>query len=120
MRTEDLDALTGTHPDCIVAAYADIETGVTLLINSGDNAPREALDELCVEAALTLGTPDAPPLGGLPCNEAVKADESALFVYLRAPDEATDALICMCRPTISLGPFLEAARACLAPNGGAS
>ncbi|WP_299722470.1 hypothetical protein [uncultured Tateyamaria sp.] len=113
MRTEDLDGLTSTHPDCIIAAYADIETGVTLLTNSNLSFPREALDELCVEAALTLGTPDAPPLGGMPCNEAIKVDDTALFLYLRAPDEATDALICMCRPTVEITPFLKAARACL-------
>lgn len=116
MQTEDLDRLTEKHPDCIIAAYADIGTGITLLTNSDKTFPREALDELCVEAALTLGTPDAPPLGALPCTEAVKADPTAIFVYMRAPQEDTDALICMCRPTIALAPFMDDARACLADD----
>lgn len=114
---KDLDALVDAHPDCVIAAYADIETGITLVTNSGDTFPREALDELCVEASLTLGTADTPPLGALPCNEAIKADDTALFVYLRTPDAETDALICMCRPTIALTPFLEDARACIGSGG---
>lgn len=112
MRTEDLDGLVDKHPDCIIASYADMGTGITLT-TSGKLFPREALDEMCVEAALTLGTPHAPPLGAVACAEAVKADKQALHVYLRAPDEPTDALICLCRPTIPLERFLEDARACL-------
>ncbi len=119
MRTEDLDGLTAAYPDCFIAAYADIDTGITLLTNSGDAFPREALDELCVEASLTLGSATAPPLGALPCDSAIKADDTAVFIYLRAPDEPTDALICMCRPSVALEPFLAAARACLAPDVGA-
>lgn len=113
MRSEDLDGLTEKHPDCIIAAYADIGTGVTLLTNSGRTFPREALDELCVEAALTLGAANVPPLGAAPCGEAIKADTTSVFVYLRAPDEPDDALILMCRPSIALDPFLADARALL-------
>lgn len=113
MQTQDLDSLVEKHPDCIIAAYADIGTGITLLTNSVRAFPREALDEMCVEAALTLGIVDAPPLGSATCTEAIKAAKSALHVYLRAPDDPTDALICLCRPTISLALFLEDARACL-------
>ena len=113
MQTDVLDGLAKKHPDCIIAAYADIGTGIALVTNSGKTFPREALDELCVEAALTLGTKDAPPLGAIPSDEAIKIDDTALFVYLRAPDEPTDALICMCRPTIALDDFLNDARACL-------
>ena len=117
MRTEDLDRLIEKHPDCIFAAYADIDTGVTLLTNSGDAFPREALDELCIEAALSLGMPDAPPIGMNTCNTAIKADDSTLFIYLRAQDEPADALICICQNTIAVDSFLEEARLCLADEG---
>lgn len=113
MRSEDLDGLTEKYPDCIIAAYADIGTGVTLLTNSGRTFPREALDELCVEAALTLGAPDAPALGAIPCIQAIKTDTVSVFVYLRALNNPDDALICMCRPSITLEPFLSEARAVL-------
>lgn len=116
MRTEDLDGLTQAYPDCLMSAYADIDTGITLLTNSDNAFPREALDELCTEAALTLGQPAAPPLGANPCELAIKADDAALFVYLRAPGEPTDALVCVCRPGIDLDGFLAAAQACLAAD----
>ena len=118
MRNEDLDSLAERYPDCIIAAYADITTGITLLTNTGPVFPQEALDELCAEAALTLGVGDIPPVGALPCQEAIKSDESAVFVYLRAPDDPGDALVCMCRPGIALDPFLADARACVGRTAG--
>ncbi|MEL7131149.1 MAG: hypothetical protein AAGK77_01925 [Pseudomonadota bacterium] len=112
MRSTDLNGLIGAHPDCLVAAYADIGTGVTLLTSTDSTVPREALDDLCVEAALTLGPGDVPPLGAEPCPQAIKVDATAIYIYLRAPDDPSDALICMCRPTIALSSFLKDARAC--------
>lgn len=112
MRSTDLNGLIGKYPDCLVAAYADISTGVTLLTPTDSTIPREAFDELCAEAALTLGTGDTPSLGAEPCPHAIKVDETAVFVYLRAPDEPGDALICMCRHTVPLAAFIADAQAC--------
>lgn len=115
MRSTDLDGLIEKHPDCLVAAYADISTGVTLLTPTGSTVPREALDELCAEAALTLGT-DTPPIGAEPSPLALKVDDTAVFVYLRAPDEPGDALICMCRHSIQVEAFVADVRSCFATS----
>lgn len=115
MRSTDLDGLIAGHPDCLIAAYADIGTGVTLLTRSAADVPREALDELCAEAALTLGT-EAPPIGAELGGHAIKVDETAVYIYVRAPDEVGDALICMCRHGVALDQFLVDARACFGPQ----
>ncbi len=110
MRREDLDALTARHPECLIAAFADIGSGVTLLTDSKTTAPREVLDELCAEAALTLGSADIPPLGGAPCPLAVKTSEASVFVYLRDPEDPGTALLCMCKKTVALEAFVDAAK----------
>ena len=113
MLADQLDSLTEQFPDCLIAAYADIGTGVTLVSSNRLNAPREALDELCAEAAISLGMPDAPAIGAVTSPIVVKSADQAVFVYLRSADEPNDALLCMCRPKIALDAFLTAARACL-------
>lgn len=117
MQADDLDKLSAQFPDCIIAAYADITTGITLLTRGSFDAPREALNELCTEAALTLGAVEAPALGGLACPTAIKAVDHGVFVYLRSAEDPGDALLCMCKPEIDLGAFLTAARGCI--DGGA-
>lgn len=111
MRSADLDSLAERHPDCLIAAFADISVGVTLRTAASNDVPREALDELCAEAALTLGQNDSSELGIAPSNLAIKSVENAIFVYMRAEAEPDDALICMCRNTIALDAFLHDARA---------
>lgn len=111
MRIDELDRLQDSQADCLIAAFADISTGLTLRAAAGTKVPREALDELCSEAALTLGT-DAPPLGMDPCPCAIKALDSVFFVYLRSPADPNDALIEMCRDTIEMEAFLAQARGC--------
>lgn len=107
MLAKRLEQLTEAYPDCIIAAFADLGTGVTLVTAGEANPPREALDELCAEAALTLGGEGAPAIGAETCPAAVKVVDHAIFVYIRAKDEPSDALMCMCRPEIDLQPFLE-------------
>ena len=113
MQAEDLDTLATRFPDCIIAAFADIDTGITLLTRGSFEAPREALNELCAEAALTLGSVEAPALGTSTCNMAVKAVDHAIFVYLRSAEDPGDVLLCMCQPAIDLEAFLPAARRCI-------
>lgn len=111
MQAADLDNLTTQFPDCIIAAYADITTGVVYLTSGASKAPREALNELCSEAALTIGTPDAPAMGADLCPMAVKVVDHAVFVYIRVGEDPGDALLFMCRPEIDIDSFLSAANA---------
>lgn len=111
MRIDELDRLEASHPECLIAAFADISTGLTLRAAAGTKVPREALDELCSEAALTLGA-QAPPLGFEQPPFGIKALDSVFFVYLRSPADPNDALIAMCRDTIEMDAFLADARRC--------
>ncbi len=111
MRSELLDTLAEGHSDCLLVAYADISIGITLRAAGDKTVPREALDEMCAEAALTLGAGDDPVLGQSTSDLALKSVENAIFVFLRAPDEPGEALIAMCRDTIALDSFLADARA---------
>lgn len=108
MQAADLDQLTTRFPECIIAAYADITTGVVYLTSGATTAPREALNELCAEAALTIGLPDAPALGADLCPAAVKLVDHAIFVYARAGEDPGDALLFMCRPEVDIQTFLDA------------
>ena len=116
MLAEHLEDLTKQFPDCLIAAFADIGTGITLVTAGTADAPREAMDELCTEAGLTLGAPDTPAMGSDPCQVAIKANAQALFIYLRDIAEPDDVLMFMCRPGVDLDGFLTAARACLATD----
>lgn len=116
MQAAQLERLIEQYPDCSLVAYADIGTGITLVSAGQSDIPREALDELCAEAALTLGKSDIPSMGAAPCPVAIKALEKAVFVYVRATDEPDDALLCMCQPDIDLDGFLTAARATIDGN----
>lgn len=111
MQAQDLDQLTEQFPDCIVAAYADITTGVVYVSGGSSKAPREALNELCADAALSLGMPDAPAIGAETCNISLKLVEHAVFVFVRMQEDPGDALLCMCRPEIDVVPFVGAVRA---------
>ncbi len=117
MKSEDLNNLTERHPECLLAAFADIGSGVTLLTGGSSSPPREALDEMCAEAAMTLGSADSPAFGADPCPMAIKSADGLLFVYLRSPEEPNDALICMCNSSISLEGLMEDARACFEGSG---
>lgn len=110
MQAQDLDQLTEQFPDCIIAAYADITTGVVYVTGGSLRAPREALNELCADAALTLGLPDVPTIGAEPCSMAVKMVDHAVFIFFRMSEDPGDALLCMCRPEIDTVPFIEAAQ----------
>ncbi len=108
MQAADLDQLTEQFPECIIAAFADITTGVVYLTSGATAAPREALNELCAEAALTIGLPDAPALGADLCPVAVKLVDHAIFVYARAGEDPGDALLFMCRPEVDIQRFIDA------------
>lgn len=110
MQAELLNTMTDQYPECLIAAYADLSTKVSLLTAGPIDVPREALDELCTEAALTLGSVDAPSIGAEPCHIAVKMVDHATFVYVRTAQDPTDAYLFMCRPEVDLDGFLKTAQ----------
>lgn len=111
MQAELINTMTDHYPECLIAAYADLSTRVSLLTAGPVDVPREALDELCTEAAITLGTPEAPAFGADACHVAIKMVDHAVFVYMRTAEDPTDAYLFMCRPEVDLDGFIKTAQA---------
>jgi len=107
MQRTDLQRLLESHPSCTLAALADISVGLVLDTVSADDQPREALDALCAEAALTLGKPNRPALGVATCPFAVRVVGSEVCLFIRNPNVAEDALLCLCKSDVSIDQILE-------------
>lgn len=114
MLAEHLDQLSRSFPDCVLSAFVDIRTGIVLLTNEHGSDLREVADALCAEAALSLGGVTAPVPDTSTCAQVIKSDADYLHIYLRSENEATEALLCRCQPSLALDTFLPAARDCLA------
>lgn len=113
MVVEQLDALKAKFEGCETLAFADLSTQMILVTNTDTSYRREALDSLCSEAVLALGNGKKASLGDTPPVTAFVATKSQLRIFLRAPDEPTDALCCVCTPGVDVAAFLDDARPCL-------
>ena len=121
MVVDDLDALYGKFSECETVAFADLSTQMVLVTNSDADEPREALELLCAEAALALGTAKKPAaFGDTPSNTAFVASNDQIRIFLRAPNEPADVLCCVCKPQLDVVSFLSDARPCLEKISGAS
>lgn len=113
MVVDELDALRSTHSSCKTLAFADISTKMILVTDTSSNLPREALDALCSEAALVLGTNGKIALGAHPSQAALMADKKSVRVFLRAANEPSDVLCCVCGPNVDVDKFVANATDCL-------
>lgn len=113
MVVDALDALQGSFAGCETLAFADLSTQMILVTNTDASARRETLDMLCSEATLSLGTKGKIAIGSDPSITAIVAAHDQLRVFLRASQEPTDVLCCVCQPGFDVTEFLPAARACL-------
>lgn len=102
MQSEDLDRLTAQHADCLLAAYADIASGITLISGAQGPIPRETLDNLCKEAAATLGSEQNPPFGHETSPLAIKKQDGKILIFLRDPGDADCALNLVCSARVSV------------------
>lgn len=120
MVVDDLDALQNKFSGCEALAFADLSTQMILVTNSDTNLRREKLDRLCAEAALALGAKSGPAIGDTPSDAAFIATRDQLRIFLRAPNEPSDVLCCVCKPDVDVASFLSDARPCLERISGGS
>lgn len=113
MVVDELDALHGRFDACDTLAFADLSTQMILVTNTDTSYRRETLDALCAEAALTLGAEKKLPFGDVASKAAFVASKDQMRIYLRAADEPTDVLCCVCKTDVDLDAFLKDARPCL-------
>lgn len=112
LQADHLSALTSRHPECRTAAYADIDTGIVLLVSPDSAArTREQIDTLCAEAAVYLGSTHTPPLGVSMCTEALAASKDEMNVFIRDPKNPGEAYLFQCGTALDLAAFLDDARA---------
>jgi hypothetical protein len=113
MASEELDALHSQFPKCETLAFADLSTDMVLVTNTDAPLQREALNALCADAAKSLGKPGSPNFGDGQSDTALIATRDQLTIFLRASDEPSDVLCCVCQPDIDVSSFLTAARPAL-------
>ena len=113
MVVSELDSLREDFEGCNMLAFADLSTQMILVTDSKTNLPREALDALCAEAALLLGDGKSPDMGTALRGRAVTTNGKEIRVFLRADNEPSDVLCCVCAATLDLGAFLDDAQTCL-------
>lgn len=110
MVVDELDALQEKFVECDTIAFADLSTQMILVTNSATSLPREGLDNLCAEAALTIGTRRQQFLGTAPSTSAVVVSRGQLRIFLRATTEPTDIICCVSTPDLDVDAFIADAQ----------
>lgn len=84
-----LDGLLAENPACILAAYADLSTGMVLGVRARTKPPQEDLDALCRQAVeLLLKSPAAELAEGAGVGHAVRLarEDTRIFCLADGPD----------------------------------
>ncbi len=115
---QDLDELRSRFPDCMIAVFADISTGMVLSVSHRADLHQEHLDALCATGADVLrGDASFAIKSSLVGDQNAEIVEALLLnpnevgLFLCAPDLGADALCCACRPNIDFDQFIGSARA---------
>lgn len=117
---DQIDALRRGFPECRIATFADLASGLVLFTSTPARIPQEQVDALCARARDLLGAPAteaAEALFGSPVRHAVVPDADGLLVVVRSADDPDEALICQCAPAIDLRTFIATAAHELAALG---
>lgn len=119
---DQVNALRRAFPECRVATFADLASGLVLFTSSDARLPQERLDALCdrARALLDPGTDAAAALLGAPVRFVATPDADGTLVIVRAPEELNEALICHCDPDLDLAAFAARAARDLSLLGQAS
>lgn len=105
---DQVTALRRAFPECRVATFADLASGLVLFTSSDARLPQERLDALCDRARqlLDAGADDAAAAAlGAPVRLVATTDEDGILVVARSPEEPDEALICHCDPSLDLAAF---------------
>ncbi len=99
-----LNAVCDAFQGCDTLAYADLSTKLVLATNDASQQTRDALNELGSEAAIILSEG----------NIGVVGTSEGFRLFLRDPDEPTEALICLCALDTDVEALVPEAQKCLA------
>lgn len=115
--TDALDAMRSQLPGCSLVAFTDLTSNVVLRASVA--APRPAQEELDALARAAQIALDGPLAEGAAAawEEGARADAAMLLtgsearVFLRAPGDSAEALVCVCAPDVDLQAVVDCGRA---------
>jgi len=114
MILEKLDALREQFDACELVGLADISSGVVLGVSAVEKSPQEKLDAYCVATAEMLDGKSAlafgAALGGPVLRQASVMSDSQTLFFLRAEQDPSEAMFCVCSADIDAEVFLPAAQ----------
>ncbi|MEM7718206.1 MAG: hypothetical protein AAF222_03325 [Pseudomonadota bacterium] len=116
--TAELDAMRADVQGCALVAYADLSSQLVLCTSAASNPAQEEMNALSKAAQLALdgefAAGAAPSWGGeAPAEVSVLMTGAEARLFLRAPNNPTEALMCVCAPDIDLEAAVAEARATL-------
>lgn len=117
--TAELDAIRAEMQGCTLVAYADLSSQLVLCTSAAAKPAQEEMNALSKAAQLALDGAYAE--GAAPSwNATAPAELSVLMtgsearLFLRAPENPVEALMCVCAPDTDLEAAVTQARAALA------
>ena len=119
--TETLDAMRSELPGCSLIAFTDLGSKLVLCSSSVGKPAQEELDSLSELAQTVLdgivAEGAAPVLengdGDRRAGTAMLLSGTDAKVFLRAPGDAAEALVCVCAPEADLRKVLDCGRSAL-------
>ena len=101
--TEHLDSLRSQFPECDIAAYADLSTGMVLAATCSTKVSQECLDGICNRATETLSSPLAKSIASTIMNreddevrQAVRLTPRSMEIFVRSSSAKEDAMCLIC------------------------
>lgn len=98
-----LNALCDQFDGCETLAYADLSTRMVLVTNTKTPESQDTLNALCQEANLLLEKG----------NCAMSGTVGQLHLFVRATNEPSDALCCICSGEADVAELIPALQSCL-------
>ncbi len=107
--SQHLDKLRTRFPECDIAAYADLSTGMVLAATSATKVSQESLDTLCEAATDTLKGPLLQAVSSTATNRqndnichAVRISRSAMEVFVKSNARAEEAMCLVCKHDVDV------------------
>ena len=114
-----LAGLRDSCPDCVLAAFLDLETKMILAVDAVHPPAQELLNGLAQSAHDTLIGPSALTIAKAVSNgdhfsQAIMIDTADLTVFVSRPDAAGEAICCIAKPATDVASLTQAAQDALA------
>ena len=119
--TEKLDAMRSELPGCLVVAFTDLGSKLVLCASAAAKTGQEDLDRLSDLAQIMLDGAIAEGAGHVleggegdrRAGTAMLVSDHDAKVFLRAPGDVSEALVCVCAPGADLRKVVDCGRSTL-------